>query len=57
MSWYRQGLQVAIKLVSDCLWTQAYVTAFDKGLNIFLETWPIVLLVDEILGFNNTKMS
>ena len=42
--------------MSDCFWTQTYVTAFDIGLNIFLEAWPIVFPTNKILGFINTKM-
>ena len=57
MSWYKQELQVSIRLVSDCLWAQAYVTAFDISLNIFLEARPIVFSADKVLGFINTKMS
>ena len=56
MSWYMQGLKVSIGLVSDCFWAQAYVMAFDIGLNVFLETWPIIFPADEVLGFINTKM-
>ena len=57
MSWYRQGLQIAIGLVFDCFWTQAYITAFDIGLNIFSEARPIVFPTDEVFGFIDTKMS
>ena len=57
MSWYRQGLQIAIKLVSNCLWTQTYVTTFDIILNIFSEAWLIVFLANEVLGFIDAKMS
>ena len=57
MSRYRQGLQVSIGLVSDCLWAQAYVTAFDIGLNVFSEARPIVFPADEVFGFIDTKMS
>ena len=42
MSSYRQWLQVSVELVSDCLWTQEYITALDIGLNISSEAWPIV---------------
>ena len=38
-------------------WTQTYITAFDIGLNIFLETWPIVFPANKILGFIDAKMS
>ena len=57
MSWYRQGLQVAIGLVPNCFWTQIYVTAFDIVLNIFSETWPIVFPANEVFGFIDTKIS
>ena len=57
MSQYKQGLQVSIRLVSDCLWTQAYITAFDIGLNVFSEAWPMVFVTNEVLGFINVKMS
>ena len=57
MSWYRQGLQVAIGLVSNCLWTYTYATAFDIGLNIFSEAQLIVFPADEVLGFIDTEMS
>ena len=57
MSWYWQGLQVVIGFVSDCLWTQAYVTAFNIGVNISLEARPIVFPADEVLGFIDAKMS
>ena len=33
------------------------MTAFDIGLNISLEIWPIVFLADEVLGFIDAKMS
>ena len=56
MSLYWQGLEVTIKLVSDYFWTQVYITAFDLGLNIFLEVWPIVIPADEVLGFIDTKI-
>ena len=56
MSWYRQRLQVSIGLVSDWLWAQAYVIAFDIGLNVFLEARPIVFPTDEVFGFIDTKM-
>ena len=57
MSQYRQGLQVSIGLVFDCFWAQAYVTAFDIGLNVFLEAQPILFLADEVLDFIDTKIS
>ena len=57
MSWHRQGLQVSIGLVFDCLWAQAYVTAFDIGLNVFSEAQPIVFPADEVLSFIDAKMS
>ena len=57
MSWYRQRLQVAIKFMSNYLWTQAYVTAFDISLNIFSKAWPIVFLANEVFDFIDTKMS
>ena len=56
MSRYRQGLQVSIGLVSDCLWAQAYVTTFDIGLNVLSEAQPIVFLADEVFAFIDTKM-
>ena len=56
MSRYREVLQVSIGLVFDYLWAQTYVTAFDIGLNIFLEAQPIVFPANEVLGFINTKM-
>ena len=57
MSRYRQRLQVSIELVFDCFWAQAYVTAFDIGLNIFLETQPIVFPTNEVFSFIDAKMS
>ena len=54
---YKQGLQVSIGLMSDCLWAQAYVTAFDISLSVFLKARPIVFPSDEVLGFIDTKMS
>ena len=56
MSRYKQGLQISIGLVSDCFWAQAYVTAFDIGLNIFSEARSIVFPANEVFGFINTKM-
>ena len=57
MSWYQQGMQVAIELMFDCFWTQTYVTAFDIVFNISLEGWPIVFPADKVLDFINAKMS
>ena len=57
MRWYQQGLQFAIKLVFDCLWTQAYIIAFDIDLNISSEARPIVFLANKGLGFIDAKMS
>ena len=57
MSQYKQGLQVSIRLVFDCFWAQAYLTAFDISLNVFLEAWPIVFLANEVLGYINAKMT
>ena len=57
MSWYRQGLQISIELLSDFFWVQAYVTAFDIDLNVFSEARPIVFLADEVFDFIDTKMS
>ena len=41
----------------DYLWAQAYVTAFDIGLNSFSEGRLIVFPTDKVLGFIYTKMS
>ena len=57
MSRYKQGLQVSIGLVSNCLWAQAYVIAFDIGFNVFSKARPIVFLADEVFGFIDIEMS
>ena len=57
MSWYRQGLQVAIELVSDRFCNQAYLTAFDIGLNISLKARPIVFPANKVFSFIDAKMS
>ena len=57
MSWYKQRLQVTIGFVSDCFWTQVYVTTSDIDLNISLEAWPIVFLTDKIFHSIDAEMS
>ena len=57
MSWYRQWLQISIGFVSDCFWTQAYVTTFDISLNISWEGQPIVFPANKVFGFIDAKMS
>ena len=57
MSWYKQGLLVSISLVFDCLWVQAYVTAFDIGLIVFSEARQIIFSANEVLGFIDAKIS
>ena len=56
MSWYRQGLQVTIGLMSDCFQSQTNVTSSDIGLDIFFQAWPIVFLADQLFCFVNLKM-
>ena len=43
--------------MSDYLWTQAYVTAFNIDLNILFEIWPIVFPANELFCFVDSKMS
>ena len=57
MSRHKQRLQISIGLVFDCLWAQAYFTTFGIGLNVFMEAWLILFLVDEVFGFIDAKMS
>ena len=57
MSRYKKGLQISIGLISDCLWTQAYITAFNIGLNISSEARPIVFPADKVDDFIDAKMS
>ena len=42
--------------MSDCFWTQAYITTFDINLNIFSETQPIVFLSNKVFGFIDAKL-
>ena len=56
MNQYRQELQIIIGFMSNYFSTQACITAFDIGLNIFLETQLIVFLANKVIGFINTKM-
>ena len=56
MSQYRQKLQVSIGFVSNRLWAQVYITAFDIGFNIFSETWLLVFPANKVFGFINTDM-
>ena len=56
MSGYKQGLQISIGLMSNSLWTQAYITTFDIDLNLSWETRLIVFSANEVPGFINAKM-
>ena len=57
MRQYRQGLQVSIELISDCIWALAYITVFYISLNVFSEARPRVFPADEVFSFIDTKMS
>ena len=57
MGRYEQGLQVTIGFMSDRFQGQTNVAAFDVGLNILSEAWPIIFPADELPGFINTKMA
>ena len=56
MSWYRQGLQVTIGLMSDCLRSQTNVTSLDIALSVFSQAWPIIFLADQLSCLVNAEM-
>lgn len=56
MSWYKQQLEVTIKLISLYFSSQIDVIVFDISLNIFLKAWLIVFLTNELPSLINTKM-
>ena len=55
-SWYRQGLQVFIRLVVDSFWCQTNVTSSDIILHVFPQAWPIIFPADQLYGLINAKM-
>ena len=56
MSWYRQGLQVILGLMSDCLWSQTNVASLDIAFDVSSQARPIVFSADQLSCFVNAKM-
>ena len=56
MSWYRQGLQITIGLMSDRFQSQINVTSLDIDLDVLSQTRPIVFPADQLSCLVNTKI-
>ena len=56
MSWYRQGLQVTIGLMSDHLQSQTNITSLDIALDVSFQAWLIVFPANQLSCLISTKM-
>ena len=56
MSWYKQGLQVTIGLMSDCFQSQTNVISSNIVLSISSQVRPIVYPADQLSCLVNAEM-
>ena len=57
MSWYRQGLQVTIELMSDRLWSWTNVTSSNIAFDVFFQAQPLVFPANQLSCLINFEMA